>query len=271
MKSVTVQQKTHLSLTCCTTSVWRRLRSSHLKISFSKYTRPSSLFLFFISVAIILFYQITTVSVFIDPFTVHWLTVTGFGTGTTIILIQILTNLISIICWSWEESTSGYYSQILCTNIRRPLLITVSITRRYWIHSVIFHSSFYYTNEMYWFVRAQLVGSDRITPTTPPNTLARRQPNKPLRKGRGLYLFPLRSSLSRSKSENVMDWESYGAEWYFDYLSTSSPHWYLSISSSHWFRYHNGIQYNIVHQHLTLLLLSIVLENTNVAQNKISP
>jgi len=142
IKSVTVQQKTHLSLTCCTTSVWRRLRSSHLKISFSKYTRPSSLFLFFISVAIILFYQITTVSVFIDPFTVHWLTVTGFGTGTTIILIQILTNLISIICWSWEESTSGYYSQILCTNIRRPLLITVSITRRYWIHSVIFHSSF---------------------------------------------------------------------------------------------------------------------------------
>ena len=73
IKSVTVQQKTHLLLTCCTTSVWRRLCSSHLKISFSKYTRPSSLFLFFISVAIILFYQITTVSVFIDPYTVYWL------------------------------------------------------------------------------------------------------------------------------------------------------------------------------------------------------
>ena len=59
-------------------------------IIFKIHTTVLTIFIFFISVVIILFYQITTVSVFIDPFTVHWLTVTGFGTGTTIILIQTI-------------------------------------------------------------------------------------------------------------------------------------------------------------------------------------
>ena len=64
---------------------------------------------------------------------------------------------------------------------------------------------------MYWLVRAQLVGSDRITPTTPPNTLARQQWNPHYTKRE--RTSPLTIAIESLKKQVIMA-KLYGVSFY---------------------------------------------------------